>query len=61
MKDNPQEVEGKVINGYKVNKMIGISFCTGQGKFSYVYRGEKIDNNLPVALKFIKVYSYSDI
>ena len=43
------EVSGKVIRGFQVHKPIG------QGKFSIVFRADHISDNVPVALKMIKV------
>ena len=40
---------GKEIKGYRILKPIG------QGKFSIVYKAERILDNLPVAIKIIKV------
>lgn len=40
---------GKEIKGYRIMKPIG------QGKFSIVYKAERISDNLPVAMKIIKV------
>ena len=40
---------GKEIKGYRILKPIG------QGKFSIVYKAERISDNLPVAMKIIKV------
>lgn len=44
-----QEIIGKVIEGYKILKHIG------EGKFSYVYQAERIDDSKLVAMKIIKV------
>jgi len=46
---NPQDLAGKEINGYRVLKPIG------QGKFSIVFKGERISDGRIVALKQIKV------
>jgi serine/threonine protein kinase len=46
---NAQDIAGKELNGYKVIKPIG------QGKFSIVFKGEKISDGQIVALKQIKV------
>jgi len=40
---------GKEIKGYIIQKPIG------QGKFSIVYKAERILDSLPVAMKIIKV------
>lgn len=40
---------GKEIKGYRIHKPIG------QGKFSIVYKAERVSDNLPVAMKIIKV------
>jgi serine/threonine protein kinase len=40
---------GKEIKGYRILKPIG------QGKFSIVYKAERVSDNLPVAMKIIKV------
>lgn len=45
---------GKEIKGYRILKPIG------QGKFSIVYKAERISDNLPVAIKIIKVSYYID-
>ncbi len=45
---NPQDISGKEINGYRVIKPIG------QGKFSVVFKAERISDNKVVALKQIK-------
>jgi len=50
---NPQDMAGKEINGYKVIKPIG------QGKFSIVFKAEKIVDGQIVALKQIKVIKFS--
>jgi serine/threonine protein kinase len=42
---------GREIKGYRILKPIG------QGKFSIVYKAERISDNIPVAIKIIKVYS----
>lgn len=45
---NPEEMTGKEINGYRVIKPIG------QGKFSFVFKAEKLSDGEIVALKKIK-------
>ena len=42
-------MEGREIHGYRIVKPIG------QGKFSVVYKAERISDSQPVALKVIKV------
>jgi len=44
--DNPL---GRVINGYKITKLIG------EGKFSHVYHGIDVNNN-SVAIKKLKIF-----
>lgn len=43
------DIVGKVVEGYKILKPLG------QGKFSTVYQAMKLDNQVLVALKIIKV------
>jgi len=38
----------------------GIDWCTGQGKFSYVFRAKRVSDNVLVALKLIKVSNFDD-
>lgn len=49
---------GKIVNGFEIQKLIG-KFTrltpSGQGKFSYVFRAKRVDDNVLVALKLIKV------
>jgi len=40
---------GRVVNGFEIQKLIG------QGKFSFVFRAKRIQDNVLVALKLIKV------
>ena len=40
---------GKTVNGFEIQKLIG------QGKFSFVFRAKRIQDNVLVALKLIKV------
>ena len=40
---------GMVVNGFEIQKLIG------QGKFSFVFRAKRIQDNVLVALKLIKV------
>lgn len=43
----PEDLNGKEIRGYKVIKPIGA------GKFSIVFKAEKVDDGTPIALKCI--------
>lgn len=52
MTDINKEIVGKVVEGYKIIKPLG------QGKFSTVYQALKLDNQVLVALKIIKVLLY---
>lgn len=45
---------GKIINGYHIDKPIG------QGKFSIVFKAVRVDDNLTVALKLIKIFDMED-
>mmetsp|Transcript_13723 Transcript_13723/g.25879 ORF Transcript_13723/g.25879 Transcript_13723/m.25879 type:complete len:695 (-) Transcript_13723:88-2172(-) len=49
-----EEMEGREVEGYKVIKPIG------QGKFSVVYKAERIADGMPVALKLIKIFDVVD-
>lgn len=49
MKNEEVDISGREINGFKVIKPIG------QGKFSIVYKAERISDDALVALKMIKV------
>jgi len=40
---------GRIVNGFEIQKLIG------QGKFSFVFRAKRIQDNVLVALKLIKV------
>ena len=53
-KSEESTASGKEIKGYRIMKPIG------QGKFSIVYKAERISDNLAVAIKIIKVISNSD-
>ena len=50
-KPEDSTASGKEIKGYRIYKPIG------QGKFSIVYKAERISDNLSVAMKIIKVQS----
>ena len=46
---DPQAMVGKEVNGYHILKPIG------QGKFSIVFKAERLSDNKIIALKKIKV------
>jgi hypothetical protein len=48
------DIEGKEMHGYRILKPIG------EGKFSIVYKAERISDGTQVALKNIKVTSILD-
>ncbi|CAG9320770.1 unnamed protein product [Blepharisma stoltei] len=54
MKNEEVDISGREINGFRVIKPIG------QGKFSIVYKAERISDNTPVALKMIKIFDMMD-
>lgn len=49
MTEQDGTLEGREIHGYRIIKPIG------QGKFSVVYKAERVSDSQPVALKVIKV------
>ncbi|CAG9310233.1 unnamed protein product [Blepharisma stoltei] len=54
MKNEEVDISGREINGFRVIKPIG------QGKFSIVYKAERISDDTPVALKMIKIFDMMD-
>jgi len=50
MKSEESDNGVREIRGYRILKPIG------QGKFSIVYKAERIGDNMPVAMKMIKVF-----
>ena len=54
MKTEELDISGKEIKGYRVIKPIG------QGKFSIVYKAQRIADNQQVALKMIKIFDMMD-
>lgn len=50
----PEDLVGKEVRGYKVVKPIGA------GKFSIVFKAEKIEDGTGVALKCIKIFDMTD-
>ena len=50
----PEDLVGKEVRGYKVIKPIGA------GKFSIVFKAEKVDDGALIALKCIKIFDMTD-
>lgn len=50
----PNDFIGKEVRGYKISKPIGT------GKFSVVFKAERLNDGLLVALKLIKIFDMQD-